>query len=111
MSAPIPRSLLIHSITIEPYTGMSRSSATYGEAIQLDRVRVEPVKQNAMTALGDAKADRFTLFIDYRNSLPPQTVPAVKDRITFEGQVLSVRTVTPCYGSEPSPHHYEVRLA
>lgn len=108
MSNPIPRRLLIHSGTLAPYTGTVNSLKTYGAAVTLEHVRFDPVKQNAMTSLGDMKNDRFTLFFDCVNSRPAGTVPAVGDKITFGTLALFARKVTPCYGSTPEVHHYEV---
>jgi len=108
MSNPIPRRLLVHSGTLTPYAGMVNSVKTYGAAVALTFVRFEPVKQNAMTSLGDMKADRFTMFFDCVNSRPAGTVPAVGDKIKFGTIELSARKVTPCYGSTPEVHHYEV---
>lgn len=108
MSNPIPRRLLIHSGSLAPYTGTVNSVKTYGTVATLSFVRFEPVKQNAMTSLGDMKNDRFVMFFDCQNSLPAGTVPAINDKITFGAIILSVRKVTPCYGNTPAVHHYEV---
>lgn len=108
MSNPIPRRLLVHSCTLTPYAGTVNSVKTYGTAVALTFVRFEPVKQNAMTSLGEMKNDCFTLFLDCVNSRPAGIVPAMGDKITFGTLVLSVRKVTFCYGSMPEVHHYEV---
>jgi hypothetical protein len=105
------RRLLVHSATLERYTGTAGHSSTYGPAVAMQFVRFEPVKQNAMSALGDAKDDRFTLFVDVANTLPLGTVPAVKDRITFGGLTLTVREVRHCFADTAGPHHYEVKCA
>jgi hypothetical protein len=83
----------------------------YGTSVALSRVRFEPIKQNAMTSLGDMRNDKFLLFFDCRNSLPLGRTFAIKDKITFGSQVLSVRAVTPCYGDASTVHHYEVNCA
>jgi len=107
VSNPIPRRLLIHSATLAPYVSPG-PPVVYGTAVTLTHVRLEPVKQNAMTSLGDMKNDRFLLFFDCKNSLPVGRTFSMKDRITFGGQALSVRKVTPCYGDDSTVHHYEV---
>lgn len=108
MSNPIPRRLLVHSGTLAPYTGTANSAKTYGTTVTLKNVRFEPVKQNAMTSLGEMKNDRFLMFFDCKSSLPAGTVPAVNDKLTFGAIVLLARKVTPCYGNTPEVHHYEV---
>lgn len=108
MSAPTPRRMLPHSGTLAPYTGTVNSIKTYGAAVALSFVRFEPVKQNAMTSLGEMKSDRFVLFYDCKNSQPGGLIPAMNDKITFGALTLSARKVTPCYGSTAAVHHYEV---
>lgn len=107
MSNPIPRRLLIHSGTLVPYVSPG-PPVVYGTGVTLSKVRFEPVKQNAMTSLGDMKADRFILFFDCVNSFPKGQAFAMKDKITFGSIALSVRKVTPCYGDSGAVHHYEV---
>lgn len=131
MSSPIPRRLLPHTVTVERYISTAKSGPVYRDSIEFQNVRVEPVKQNALSSLGDAKADRFLLFIDCKNSLaiphyptgdslPTDSelpvdglgfIPSIKDRVTFQGQAMVVRTITPFYGSGQAVHHYEARLA
>jgi hypothetical protein len=111
VSRPISLRALKHTCTLEPYTGMSAGAPTYGTSVALSRVRFEPIKQNAMTSLGDMRNDKFLLFFDCRNSLPLGRTFAIKDKITFGSQVLSVRAVTPCYGDATTVHHYEVNCA
>lgn len=107
MSNPIPRRLLIHSAALAPYVSPG-PPVSYGTSLTLTHIRMEPVKQNAMTSLGDMKADRFVLFFDCKNSGPAGQTFAMKDKITFGSQILSVRKVTPCYGKDATVHHYEV---
>jgi len=107
VSNPIPRRLLVHSGSLAPYVSPG-PPVSYGTSVTLSRVRFEPVKQNAMTSLGDMKADRFILFFDCKNSLPSGQTFAMKDKITFGSIVLSARKVTPCYGDSDDVHHYEV---
>lgn len=110
MSRPISRSLLVHGATLAPYTGTVNSVKQYGTAVTLTHVRMQPVKQTAMTSLGDMKNDKFLMFFDCKNSAPSGTTFKTLDKITFGGQVLAARMVTPCYGDSPDVHHYEVSL-
>lgn len=108
MSAPIPVRLLPHSATYESYIKTVNSCPTYEAGVTLLHVRFESVKQTAMTALGDMKNDRFTLYYDCRNSLPEGISFKKGDRITVGDMALSVRTAKPCYGREAAIHHWEV---
>lgn len=108
MSAPIPRRLLPHSAKYKPYTGTVASVKQYGTEVDLVFVRVEPVKQNAMTSLGDMKNDRVNFFYDCVNSRPIGLVFRVNDIITFDGVAYSVRKASPVYGNGPAVHHWEV---
>lgn len=110
MSSPIPRSLLPQTVTLEPYTGTANQIATYGPAITLQHVRVDPVLQKAMTSLGDTRNDKLTLIIDRLNTIPSQTVPKEKDKVTFEGATFTVRSIAAIYGRGPFVHHWEVSL-
>ena len=111
MSSPIPLRLLPHSCTIEPFTGTVGSVPEYGPAVTLQHVRLEPFKQNVITALGEAKNDKMTLYIDCHMTTPRGIEPKKKDRVTFGDLVLVVREPGPIYGSGKNVHHYEVALA
>lgn len=107
----ISKRLLIHNATAYTKTGIDADhQAVYGGAVALENVRCAPAKQNAFTALGEAKNDRLTLVFDCTNSRPKGFVPAVQQRIEFAGQPYTVRSVTPFYGRETSVHHYEAAL-
>jgi len=109
MSKPIPRSLLKHTGTLAHYLGTVNTVKTYTTpAASLAFVRFEPVKQNAMTSLGEMKSDRFVMFYDCTNSTPVGVIPAINDKITFGSETLIARKVTPCYGDRATVHHYEV---
>jgi hypothetical protein len=44
------------------------------------------------------------------NSNTQGIIPAVKDRITFQGEAYTVTGVSTYFGNSAEPHHYEVRL-
>ena len=111
MSAPIPLRMLPHTVTLEHFAATVGSNPTYGEVTTLAHVRIEPFKQNIVTALGDARNDKATLFIDCKLSVPRGTVPVKKDRVTFGDLVMVIRDITPCYGTGSEIHHYEASLA
>ena len=108
MVKAIPVRLLPHSGTYEPYTGTVGSVKTYGALVTMYRVRFEPVKQNAMTSLGDMKNDRFLLIYDCHNSQPEALTFKANDRIVYAGITLSVRKATSFFADSGEVHHYEV---
>jgi hypothetical protein len=108
MSEPIPRSLLRHSITYYPYTGMVNSIDTFGAGVVINFVRVEPIKKNFMNSQGDMKNDAMKVFYDCNSSAPKTIVFKAKDRIVFGAFSLKVRTAVPQYGDDVAIHHYEV---
>ncbi len=110
MSSPIPRRLLVHSATLNPYAGTVNSVKTYGAAMALKFVRFEPVKQNAMTSLGEMKSDRFVMVYDCKNSTPSRTTFKANDKITFGNYVMAVRKVADGIDDTPNVHHFEVNL-
>jgi hypothetical protein len=63
-----------------------------------------------MTSLGDTKNDKLMLIVDRLNTSPPQIVPTVKDRVTFEGKPYIVRSIAAIYGTGPFVHHWEASL-
>lgn len=103
----IPKRLLPHQIVYEEYTGTVNSKPTYAKAETIYNVRVEPIYQYALSSLGDAKNDRFTIIYDAKNSVPKFKKFVAKSRITFGDIVLTVRTATPFYDSKRL-HHWEV---
>ena len=105
----IPRAVLIHSATYAHYTGTDRSGEkTYGAEQTLQFVRFEVSKQNALTALGDQKNDRYTMFYDCENSLPAGITFSAGDKVTYGSEALEVRTAN--MYSAFSVHHWEIQL-
>lgn len=109
MSRQIPRNLLPHTGKYAPYNGTVSSVKTYGTEVDLLYVRFEPVKQNAMTSLGEMKNDSFIMFYDPVNS-SPSIVPKINDKITAFGVARVVRKVTTLFTQSSTVHHYEVNL-
>ena len=105
----IPRAALIHSATYSHYTGTDRSGEkTYGAEQTLQFVRFEVSKQNALTALGDKKNDRYTMYYDCENSLPAGITFSAGDKVTYGSEALEVRTAN--LYSAFSAHHWEIQL-
>ena len=111
MTAPIPRRLLIHTATLERYAGTEKSNPVYLEPVTLSRIRIEPIRQRTSGSPGDQGADKLRMFIAGRNTEPAGMIPAVKDRITFEGEHYQVRRIATYFADRAAPHHFEVDLA
>lgn len=113
----IPRKLLVHQCTLRKQTGIDRNrNPTYSETV-LKRVRIGATFQTARENIGETKADAMTLIIDAKNTLyeTPQgeetaALPTENDAIEWQGKTFTVRSVTPCYAQEETPHHWEVTL-
>lgn len=111
MSSAIPRRLLVHSASLRRYDKTVASVKTFfTPAIDLKFVRFEPVKQNAMTSLGEMKNDRFVMVYDCRNSTPVGTTFKFNDEITWGTFVLVVRKVSTGIDDTANPHHLEVSI-
>ena len=111
MSSPIPRKNLPHSATLYKRTGVDQyNKPTYAAAVTLSFVRVDPLKQTALTALGEMKNDKMHLFFDCVMSLPVGTKFNQMDRVVFGDFNLTVRQTDTLYGDGAAPHHYEVSL-
>jgi len=108
MSEPIPKNLLVHSISVESYVSMVSGAETFGTAYTINNVRVEPAFQNRYTGVGDSTRDQFIVVIDTVNSSSSGAAIKKKDRITFGSLVLRVRKNIPAYGDTSAVHHYEV---
>lgn len=103
--------LLIHSAVLTPQgTPDADGNSTPGTAVTLERVRVQVAKQNAMTALGDAKNDALYLYYDCTLSDPSGQTFAINDKVTFSGDAYKIRRVEPHYAMSGDIELYKVVL-
>ena len=107
---PIPRKLLIHTVTLQKKISEDKwGKETLEAGTKLEHVRVEPSsrivrnKENAEVQLA------ATLFYDCRNSRPSGITFQEDDIILFNGQKHKVQTIEPLY-DEKKLHHYEMGL-
>ena len=106
----IPKRLLIHNCIVQHITGTDRNGEeTYTET-KLDHVRIDTVKGYIQTNPGQTQSDRLVLFIDRLNSSPEGFVPKLLDKIIFNGDIYSIKSVSPKFARSTEPHHYEVEL-
>ena len=103
--------ILVHSCTYEaPATSDRDGNKTYGEPVELHRVRIAMELATVRNNEGEAKNDVGTLY-----STPfissPQIIPEELARVTWQNKTYTIRKVYPCYtqGGEVV-HHYEAAL-
>ena len=118
MAKPIAKKLLIHQIVLKKPSGLDRDrNPTFSETV-LKYVRIGATFQTVRGNVGETKADTMTLVIDAVNSAyettsgteTAQVLPAENDVIVWDGKSFTVRSVTPCFAQDDSPHHWEVTL-
>ncbi len=117
---PIPRGILKQSIIYYERAGFDEygnetwvptgtdddDNPLYGLSVQY--VRVEPVKESALRALGEMKDDKLVVYIDAKNSLPFVN-PRPMDKVTYGGVDYLVRHCNEMYGTD-GIHHVSVFL-
>ena len=112
MSRPISKSLLIHSCVFSRPQGYDPDGEPTGwQETELQHVRIAPDKSTVLTATGYTQVDTLTVFIDCVNSEPADFVPLERDRVLWNGELYTAKTVKACYtrGTD-AVHHYEVGL-
>lgn len=114
----IPLKLLVHSCTMKRQTGIDRNrNPTFSETV-LKCVRIGATLQTIRGAIGEVKADTLTLFIDAKytqyfttqGEATTQTLPQEGDGVTWESKDYTVKSITPSFAQDDSPHHWEVTL-
>ena len=108
---PISSKFLKESATLNHCTGENDySQKTYGADIALKKIQVEAAKQTSLTSLGEAASDKYLLFFDCKRSTPHGTTFEQLDKVTYEGQAMTVRKAL-LLPSIINPHHWEVYLS
>lgn len=107
MARPIPRRLLIHTVTLSSVTGVDMYGNETVTTTTINRVRLEPAKKTMLSDLGEGKDDKYLMFWDATHS----TTATFKklDKITFNGVELTVREVFKA-SDEKGLHHLEIYL-
>ncbi|WP_077735635.1 putative minor capsid protein [Bacillus sonorensis] len=109
MAKPIPKELLIHSISYEEYAGKGRHGDTWKAPINIDFVRVEPIERVTRNGNGEEITSQTTVFIDAVYSKPiPKFVE--KSKVTFNGRTRFVNEIKEQYAKSASIHHWELML-
>ncbi|WP_153124672.1 putative minor capsid protein [Peribacillus tepidiphilus] len=109
MVKPIPKRVLIHEVTYEEYAGNDGWGESYKEPVTLSNVLVQSVSNISRSNTAEEKLYKSLLFFDVVNSsASAEFTFKEKSKVTFEGQVMTVAKVNPCYAF--TLHHYEVEL-
>lgn len=107
---PIPRAMLIHTVTLADASGSAYGSETLTPIAELKRVRVEP-DESALLTHEDTQAKHTALLLyDARNSLPGNVTFTPEQRVLFGGKTYRVVAVEPLYDGARL-HHIEVSLS
>lgn len=107
MVAPIPKGLLIHTVTYEEMV-KSEWGDSFAAPVTIENVRIEPKNTLSRNGTGSTITSDTLLFWDSVHSTPCAFVGDSK--ITFNGRVMIVSSVADFY-CENNLHHSEVRLA
>ncbi len=106
---PIPKKLLIHTVTRLERTTDRWGEETLKEKEIIKRVRIEPSNKVVRDKNNAEIQISATLFYDCKNSLPRDIQFAEDDIIVFNGQKHKVQTIEPLYDRERL-HHIEMGL-
>ncbi len=107
---PIPRSILIHSATLQTAKTDRDQNPVYTTVAVLTRIHVEEGSTRQIISKdGTQKQLAAILFFDARNSAPVGTTFAAGQYVLFSGREYRIETVEPQY-EKRKLHHYEVGL-
>ena len=108
---PIPRSLLIHSVTHK--TGKTKDAwgnDTWTTSTPVLRVRVEPTTKLVKGPDNTEVQLSLLMFHDCRNSSPALETYTVGDCVTWNGADHIIMTVDTLYDTKAQAHHLELGL-
>lgn len=107
---PIPKSLLIHEVTIYREKSQDRwGNAKTDHGTVLKDIRMEPSSKIVRDKNGAEIQLAALLFYDCKNSKPRDFLFAFDDIVVFNGQKHQVKVIDPLYDNKKL-HHYELGL-
>lgn len=100
----MPRRMLRHRVTIEPFAGDGPRGEVYGPAVEGVRALAVPKVTSIRTADGKTTVSSTTVVL-----LPGQECP-VRSRLTLPGgrKVIAMQVIDADGGGNPTPDHVEV---
>ena len=109
MKAPIPKYLLIHTITL----GKAAQTGAWGNktrtTITIYNVRLEPLARRTWSLTEALQECSARLFYDCVNSTPAGITFETGDEVTFNSRIFIVESVQELY-DDNRLHHLEVLL-
>jgi hypothetical protein len=111
MSRPIPKSLLIHSVT-HTYNKVldSWKKVTSSDTRTVKHVRLEPSTRRVINKENQQVQVRATMFYDCHNSTPRAITFADGDSIIFADVEYIVNHTELLFDDSKRPHHMELEL-
>lgn len=106
---PIPKELLIHTVTYEEFTGMGTWGETFAAPVTLTNVLVQPSTELIKDTIREAINGRALMFFDVENSAPLVNF-AEKSKVSQGTVIYTIDKVKIFYGFDSTPHHYEIIL-
>lgn len=107
---PIPKTLLIHTVTLRQKKSVDRWGKTeLDEGTEIRHVRIEPSRQIVRDQNGAEVQLAASLFYDCRNSYPQGIQWHVDDIVDSAGEMYQVKAVESLY-DEKTLHHYELGM-
>lgn len=107
---PIPRSLLIHSATLQSVAKDAWQTNTATTVAALTRIRIDPSSKQIIAADGTTKQLSAMLYYDVRNSKPTGTTFALGQLVVYGGNTYRVESIDTLSDARKL-HHYEVGLS
>lgn len=109
---PIPREMLPNQVYFYKYLGIVDGVDTWDEPVFLTFVAIHKNngdKFNISSNTQDINC-KAKMFYDVTNSRPLDITFTPKDRISYQGNVMTIVTVIEPFTASPTPHHYEIEL-
>lgn len=108
---PIPKKILIHTVTIKTPTGEKDrwGNVVYTDPEEIKFVRLESTTKRIQTKESQDLQLSTLMFYDCKNSNPNTIIFSQGQVITFNGLDLIVQIIEPLY-DEKKLHHYELGL-
>jgi hypothetical protein len=107
---PIPKRMLVNSVTYEEYVNDTGEGSYYKTPVTLSNVKIDEQKQFSYTNNGKEIVGNAMLFYDLTNSSGLTNSPVNESKITFNGKTYTVKDTDILRANNSTPHHYEVLL-
>ena len=116
---PIPKRLLIHSVTVKSVDEYDRNRNPHYTTFILHNVRMALTAAQTNGQAGSVTADTATLYIDVINSyaaLPdgtpaPLAIPMLGEAVEYNGREYIVQSIAPRFThGVAAAHHWEITL-